>query len=164
MAHDRSQQFGHVGFAFDEIGVGDHFTRPELKADGVGGDDRADGQGALGNQHFGALGNGLCRFSLRRCGAGEHAPCDQRRSDRNDQRAKQQNQLLPIHGFTRPLVCPPARRDGRLWFRGIKPDWLRSRFQPKAAAGVVESSVPVATTQIPPVAIARPYGTRICSS
>ncbi len=104
MADDRSQQLGHVGFAFDEIGIGDHLVWPHLEPDGVGGDDRAHGQCALRHQNLGALRNDLRRLGLRCRSTREHAPCNQCRTDRNDQRADQQNQLLPIHGLQGPLL------------------------------------------------------------
>ena len=119
MTHHGTQKRGHVRFAIDEVGILYHFLRPELVTDGIGSDDRADRQAALGDQNLGALRNrgGL---GLRRGGAGEHAPGSQSRTDRDDQRSYQQNKLLLVHGARGPLNWSM-----RYGFDRIEPKWLK---------------------------------------
>ena len=98
IAHHGTQQLVHVGLAVDEVSVLDHFLGPSLKRHRVCGDDRAHRQSALGDQHLGALGDlrgGVCLGSAR---SDEQAPSSHGGTDRNDQRTKQQHQLLFIHG------------------------------------------------------------------
>ena len=97
-ADNRAQQFGDVGLAFKEIGVLHHFLGPGLERDRISRDDRADRQGALGDQCFGPLRHSLSGLGLGRGSACEQASCSERRADRNDQRSQQQHQLLLIHG------------------------------------------------------------------
>ena len=103
MADDGAEQLAHIGFAVEEVGVLHQFFGPQLEAERVGRDDRADGQRPLRDENLGSLGFDLRgRFGLRRTASREHAARDECSTHRNDQRGNQQNQLLPIHGCLAP--------------------------------------------------------------
>jgi len=99
MAHDRAEKLRHVGLVLNEVGVLYEILGPGLIAHRIGRDDRAGRKRAIGDKHLRAHWH-FCRgHCLRRTRAGKHAPGSKGRTDRNDKRPYQQQQLFRVHGF-----------------------------------------------------------------
>jgi len=95
---DGAEQLGHVGLALDVIGVLHEFARPALEGDRVGGDDSAHRQSALRHEDLWPRVLRLHGLGLRRGAACEHRPCGERGECRDEQRRREQQHFLPIHG------------------------------------------------------------------
>ncbi len=108
VADDGADQALRIDAAFlaaDEIGVLDQALRPGLVAEGLGVDDRADGQGARRDQDLGPGRNDRAGLRLRRGGAGEHVLGHEGGDAGDDECADQQHDFLDVHGDCRlPLA------------------------------------------------------------